>query len=31
MNIHQHELHSGSISGDVGADVVARMKEEAAM
>ena len=31
MKIHQHELHSGSILGEVDADVVARMKEEAAM
>ena len=31
MKIHLHEFHSGSISGDVDADVVARMKVEAAI
>jgi len=29
MKIHLHEFHSGSISGDGDADVVARMKVEA--
>ena len=31
MNIHQHEFHSGLISGDVNSDVFERMKVEAAM
>ena len=31
LKIHEHEFHSGAISGDVDSDVVARMKEEAAI
>ena len=31
LKIHEREFHSGAISGDVDSDVVARMKEEAAI
>ena len=31
LKIHEHEFHSGAISGDVDSGVVARMKEEAAI